>query len=125
MIGVGALIVLSGWIVIEIANRTADGRLGPNGWAGVRTRATRSSDEAWMTAHHVARRPTVLGGQAAIVTGVLSMPIGLLVGGDDAERATIAWGVTIGAGTAALTALVVFGAVKGHAAAKRIVASQR
>ena len=119
MVIVGVVLVGSGWLVIEVARRTADGRLGPNGWAGTRTKATRSSPEAWQAAHKAGLDRTLQGGWACIATGVLSIPIGLALGGDDANRATTVWGVAVGVGSLILTILIVMGAVQSQAAAKR------
>lgn len=124
MVGVGVVIVMSGWVVIWVAQRAADGRLGPNRWAGVRTRATRSSEEAWLAAHREARGPSVLGGRAAIVGSVVAVPIGLLIGAGDAGRAVAAWGTTIGTVIALMTALVVYGAWRGHRVAKLVAAGE-
>lgn len=90
MVTVTLVMVAVGWLVIVIAERAADGRLGSNGLAGIRTRATRSSDEAWRAAHQVAERPTAI------------------------------WSVAITVGGTLLLILSGFGAWKGHAAAKRV-----
>ncbi len=118
MAGVGAILIASGFGVIAIANRTADGRIGPNVLMGVRTRATRSSDGAWRVAHEVARRPTIIAGWILIATAVVGAALGGLVGWGDAERAMVTWSITLGVGCVALTAFAVQGAVDGHRAAK-------
>ncbi len=61
-IAVGVLLLGSGMLVVSIARRAAGGQLERNGWAGIRTTATRSSDGAWAAAHQAAERPTVVGG---------------------------------------------------------------
>lgn len=118
MVVVSALLVGSGWMVVEIARRAADGRIGPNRWAGTRTKATMSSDDAWQAAHQAGHDRTVQGGWAAIATGVLSIPIALAVG--DSPDATVgAWGVAVGVGSLILTILVCLGAWQSQQAAKR------
>lgn len=122
MAGIGVLVAASGWLVIAIARRAADGRLGPNGWVGIRTRATRSSEAAWVAAHTAGYPMTLRGGVAAIATSVAAPIVGVAVGNGDAERAVGAWGVALAAGGAVVTGLVVVGAVRGHAAAARVAA---
>jgi hypothetical protein len=46
--------LLADAVVMTVAAMTATGRLTRQGWAGIRTRATRASDEAWSAAHRVA-----------------------------------------------------------------------
>lgn len=118
--GVGLVLVVSGAAMISLARRTADGRIGPNGWTGVRTSATRSSDEAWHAAHRVAEVPTVRAGWSLVATGILGFVLAALVGWGDGERAMLTWGITVGVGTTLLTGLVLKGAWDGHQAAKRV-----
>lgn len=113
----------SGWLIIWIATRTADGRLGSNAWAGIRTRTTRSSDEAWREAHMAAEGPTKLAGWASIVSGLAAVVFGVAFSDGDAERATLIWTAIILAGGTLLTVLVLYGAWKGQSAAKVITAA--
>ena len=121
MVGVGALLVVCGFATIAIATRTADGRIGPTAFMGVRTRATRSSVGAWRVAHEEARGPTVVAGWLLVATGLLGPALGALVGWGDADRAMITWSITLGVGCLALTGFAVKGALDGHRAAKRHV----
>lgn len=116
----GITLVVAGRVVISVARRTADGRLGRNGLAGIRTKATRSSDEAWHAAHTVGLVPTVLAGKVAMATGPVAMALGLALGRNP-ERAMLFWGVVLGMGTVALTGLVVYGGWKGNLAAKEVM----
>ncbi|MDW3177117.1 MAG: SdpI family protein [Acidimicrobiia bacterium] len=120
MVTVSLVMVAVGWLVIVIAERAADGRLGSNGLAGIRTRATRSSDEAWRAAHQVAERPTALAGWTTMASGVAGLCLALVFADGDAERATSIWSVAITVGGTLLLILSGFGAWKGHAAAKRV-----
>jgi hypothetical protein len=52
---VGLLCVATGAAVSGVARRAADGRLGRNAVAGIRTRATMRSDTAWRAGHAAAR----------------------------------------------------------------------
>ena len=123
MVTVSLVMVGSGWLIIWIAVRTADGRLASNGWAGIRTRTTRSSDEAWITAHRAAEGPTKLAGWASIVSGVAAVALGIFFGDGDAERATLIWTTVIMVGGTLLTVLVIYGAWKGQRAAKQVLNS--
>ncbi len=118
MFGVGALVAASGWIAIEVARRAADGRLGPNGWAGTRTRATRSSPEAWKAAHLAALPPSVLSGRVFIASAVLGL-FGIVSG--DPETAVAIWGIVIGVGVLVATAVLLYGAWLAQKTAKRYV----
>ena len=80
---VGAIVL---WVV---ADRAASGSLGPNRWAGLRTRATLASPEAWVAGNRAARpgiqTAAVILGVTGVAVGVLSrttdlLPLILLVG---------------------------------------------
>lgn len=53
------------------------GKLPPNAWAGIRTRYTRSSDEAWYRTHREAAPLLVFGGIAGSSAGVAFLPFAL------------------------------------------------
>ncbi len=59
-IGEAVLVRWSTW-------RAANGQLGPNDLAGVRTRVTVSSDEAWRTGHRAALPPTLISGVITVL----------------------------------------------------------
>ena len=122
MIGVGALMVVAGLAIIGMARRAADGRLGPNALAGIRTRTTRSSPGAWQAAHQAGERLTVLAGWAGAASGVIALIAGLIAGwgGDDPNRAMLVWTITLMASTALMVGLVISGALKGQAAARQV-----
>lgn len=122
MIGIGALMVGAGLLIISIARRAADGRLGPNAIAGIRTRTTRSSAEAWQAAHQAGERVTVLAGWASVLSGVIALIAGLIAGsgGDDPNRAMLVWATTLMFGSVLLVGLVIYGAMKGQAAARQV-----
>ncbi len=80
---VGAVVM---WIV---SARAATGAIGPNRWAGLRTRATMASHEAWVAGNRAARAgiqtAAVILGVTGVVAGVLAsttdlLPMILLVG---------------------------------------------
>lgn len=120
---VSALLVGSGLLVVAVAERAADGRLGRNAIAGIRTRTTRASDEAWLAAHRAGKRPTALGGYVSMVTGPVSIIVGLLLAVvDDGDAATflVWWTVVLMLGVATMTAAVIHGAVVGQRAARAV-----
>lgn len=119
MLGVGSLLVASGFLVIGIAQRAADGRLGPNRWAGTRTRTTRSSPEAWQAAHLAALPPSILAGRVFILSAAFGM-LGVVSG--DPETSVAIWGVVIGVGVLVATATLLYGAWIAQQTAKRYVA---
>ena len=75
-------LILAGLVQIFVMIRASDGRLGRNRFAGIRTRMTLSSDEAWMTAHQAARSLGLRSGIAFLAGGMV-LPlarVGRLVG---------------------------------------------
>jgi len=116
--GIGALVAASGWLVIEVARRAADGRLGPNGWAGTRTRSTRSSPEAWQAAHLAGLAPSLLSGRIFIASALVGVA-GMVSG--DPETAVAIWGVVIGVGVLVATAVLLYGAWLAQKTAKRYI----
>lgn len=93
----------AGGAVIWAARAAASGRLKRNFIAGIRTRSTLASDEAWLAAHQAARSLTELGGWSSIATGVL-----ILLASTDAQL-----GVITIAGSVVLLVLVIAGAYRG------------
>lgn len=107
-----AVVMLAAAIVVAVVTvRTADGRIGRNQIAGVRTTATLASDEAWHAAHRAARRPTLLG---CAFSGVFALA---LVGCGDHAAAFL---VLLAASVITLTAGVGYGAWVGHRAAQDV-----
>lgn len=66
MVGAGAL-------VIWMARAAASGRLKRNHLAGIRISSTMASDAAWLAGHVRAEKPTIYGGIASIVSGVVAL----------------------------------------------------
>lgn len=123
MVGVGLLLAITGRFVMSIADRAADGQLGPNALAGVRTRATTASPEAWLVAHRAARSPTKVGGLAIILAGPVSALFAVLLASDDPDRALAIWGSVLTALAIVAVIPIVLGAVRGHRAAKEHTAT--
>ena len=107
----GLLFGGSGVLLLRLAAAAAQGRLRRNMVAGIRTRATLASDEAWLAAHRRAERPTRLAGWASIVTGLCAFV--------PADLEGLVWVVLL-IGTAVMLGLVVYGAKLGHDAAREL-----
>ncbi|OLT54478.1 SdpI family protein [Cellulosimicrobium sp. CUA-896] len=102
------VLLAAGLVLVWCARAAADGRLGRNQVAGIRTAATLASDEAWRAAHRRARPLSEGAGWVLAAAG----PVLLLVPGDSLSAVV--------AGAAALIALglTVAGAVVGSRAAR-------
>lgn len=110
----GAAMLAAAGVLWWVAERTADGSLGRNGYAGIRTKATRASDEAWLAAHQASLPWSRASAAAAALTGVLVIPARSSAG------ATLA--VMFG-GTAIVLATTLIGARVGVAAARDVTAT--
>lgn len=118
MVGIGAILMIAGAFTITTAHRLAAGRVAKNGVLGIRTRASLSSDEAWLAAQQAGEPHLVRSGWTAAVTGPVALAVGAAIGAGDAERALVGWTVVLLLGVTALTVLAVRGAVVGHRAAR-------
>ena len=121
MFVVGVTMIGVGYLITGIANRGSAGELDRNGIAGIRTKATMASDEAWLTAHQVGRDRTAQGGQLIKLSGLLAAPAGLAIGGGSPNRALLVWGIVFGLTQVAALWLIVRGAIAGDRAAQRVV----
>ena len=92
LVGGLVLLVFVGWLVIDLAKKAADGRLGRNGIAGIRTKATRASDEAWLAAHKAGLKRSVLAGRILMGSGIAAA-LGLLIGYGNPTRTILVWGI--------------------------------
>ncbi len=81
----------SALLVHEVGKRAADGRLGRNSVAGIRTRATMASDSAWPAGHRAARGANDVGCAGVALAGVLAV---LLRGHAGAFTAAVLLGMT-------------------------------
>ncbi|HLS24819.1 MAG TPA: SdpI family protein [Beutenbergiaceae bacterium] len=71
----GVLLVCCGLLLLWTARAAAHGRLPRNRLAGIRTRATMASDEAWLIGHQAARRLGEWAGGCFVAAGaVAAMP---------------------------------------------------
>jgi uncharacterized membrane protein len=72
MTGAGIVIVLAGLLIVWLAIRSWQGRLSRNYVAGVRTRSTMRSDEAFRIANKAAAPFSLVAGLLFVVTGVVA-----------------------------------------------------
>lgn len=115
----GLLMVGAGLLVRSVSRRAADGRMDRNPAAGIRTSATTASKEAWLLAHQVGQRPSLLGGTAGVVGGVALSVLGILTLVRLVEpnpTMAAATALILLTATAMLVGVIV-GAVRGHRAA--------
>lgn len=68
-----ALVIGGAVLVTWLTWRAANGSLARNDLAGVRTRVTMSSDEAWRIGHRAALRPTVIAGILTVLWSLASI----------------------------------------------------
>jgi hypothetical protein len=103
------LSLLADVILYVVVARSATGRVGPNSWAGIRTRTTMKSEKTWLAAH-VAAYPLMR--DTAIANAVL-MVVSLFVPYDfQVALMQIAVGVFLVG--------VLFAGVQGQKAAKAV-----
>jgi hypothetical protein len=108
VLGAALLVLAAALLVVAVLG--ARGRLRRNPWAGVRTRASLASDEAFALANRVAAAPLGAAGVVAAVGGAA-----VLVGGPGA----VAWTV-LGVTVLGVLGLVGLGGAVGHGAAVRV-----
>ncbi len=72
---VAVVLLASGVVVALVTRRAADGRLVRNGAAGIRTRATMASDEAWRAGHAAAQSLSDVAGVAFGMTGLAALGV--------------------------------------------------
>jgi SdpI/YfhL protein family len=108
----GCALLLAAVALLAVAVLGARGRLRRNPWAGVRTRRTLASDEAFVLANRVAAAPLGAAGAVALLGGVV-----VVAGGP----APVTWTVLIVA-TAGMLGFTGLGGALGERAAARMPA---
>ena len=119
LVGGLVLLVFVGWLVIDLAKKAADGRLGRNGIAGIRTKATRASDEAWLAAHKAGLKRSVLAGRILMGSGIAAA-LGLLIGYGNPTRTILVWGIVVSVLPLVALAPAVMATTEGDRAAKAV-----
>lgn len=102
-----ALSIVADIILYNVVARAASGKVGPNAWAGIRTKATRKNDKTWLAAHVAAypiMRDTALANATLLIISLF------LPSEFQAYLVQVA--------TGALLAGVIFAGVLGQKAAK-------
>jgi SdpI/YhfL family protein len=106
----GCALLLAAAALLAVAVLGARGRLPRNPWAGVHTRRTLASDEAFVLANRVAAAPLGAAGAVAVVGGAV-----VLAGGP----AAVTWTVLV-VSTAGLLGLTGVGGALGDRAVARM-----
>jgi hypothetical protein len=70
-----ALLIIASVALWVVAARAASGAIGPNRWAGIRTRSTMASSAAWVAAHRAAKTGMQTAG---VILGVTGVAVGVL-----------------------------------------------
>ncbi len=107
----GVLMIGGGVLNAVINGRAADGRLAVNHTAGIRTKETMASQEAWQTAHRRAKPLNQFGSMVGIVTGFAVVAL---------SSSALALFTVLLVGVALMTAAVIAGCVVGHRAAREV-----
>ena len=121
-LSLAAPVIAMGLVMLAVAAAIPAGSLVRNGLIGIRTRATRASDEAWVAGHRAAYRTVRGTGWSCLAVGGLLVPLALLV--DASHRAPV---VLTGAGAAYLVVFVglVLSVRRADRAARRVTSTPR
>ncbi|UFU02053.1 SdpI family protein [Ruania suaedae] len=111
----GLLLVAAGVAIVVVARRAAQGRIGRNQIAGIRTAATLASDEAWLAAHRAGEPLMRLGGWLCALTGAVTAVLAWL----ELDNAWLLGAVLLG-GTALVLVAVIGSAARGQRAARAV-----
>ncbi|MCB0998761.1 MAG: SdpI family protein [Acidimicrobiales bacterium] len=114
-LGLGALMIVSGGLLVGVGWAAATGRLRRNWFAGIRTTASMSSDEAWDACHRAGGRLMAAGGVASVVCG---LPLLL--------RPSNGVGLTfVVVGLVAVLVMTIWSGLVGNRAAKAVISAER
>jgi hypothetical protein len=72
-VAVGVLLLVAAVALALVMSAAADGRLGPNRWAGLRTKVTMSGPRQWRAAHEAALGPSVVAAIGLGVAGLIAI----------------------------------------------------
>lgn len=118
----GLVLVAAGMLFLWMSRRSEDGRLQRNQVAGVRTRLTLASDEAWYPAQRAAAPRIRLAGWGAIIGGGFAALVGVAGLGVEVSAALFLSGVF--ASTVWLLSWTIAAGVRGERAARAAVEAQ-
>ncbi len=106
-------LIIGGAVIYRIGVRGENGELPRQRVAGLRTRATLSSDDAWYAAQKAGADLVKAAGALAVIGGLTSIPV--------YDQLPVAAALVLGT-TAVMLSLVVWGGVRGQAAARTVSA---
>lgn len=106
------LVVYVGLAVVVVG--CANGRIGINAVAGIRTANTMANEQTWLAAHRAARTPTIIG----IVAAVISLAPAFFGGSEPEQTLLVVLSVAL------LMVGVIVGTIVGTRAARAVLASQ-
>lgn len=106
---IGGLMIIAGVAVLATVNQCASGQIGRNRGVGIRTSATRASDEAWMAGHRAARPFLQFGAIAMFACGAVVFAL-------SSQPAALFGLVVVGVGLLVVAALL--GTVAANRAAR-------
>ncbi len=98
--------------LIFVVVRCADGRIGINGIAGIRTPTIMTNEQTWLAGHRAAKNPTLIGTYAALAFTVLA----LFLPSEPLQAAALLLGCGL------LLVGILYGVAKGTKAAQRTLA---
>lgn len=107
----GVVMIGTGVLIAVVNTRAADGRIGVNTAAGIRTKQTMAGEAAWRAAHVAAKPWNQFAAIIAVVTGFAVIAL--------SSSAAALYGVLF-TGLALSVAVVVAAAVVGHRAARAV-----
>ncbi|CBT75103.1 MULTISPECIES: SdpI family protein [Glutamicibacter] len=108
------LLVASYVFLVFVIVRCADGRIGINSIAGIRTPTIMTDEQTWLAGHKAARNPSLAGTIGAIVLTIVAVFLPNL----ESQSLAIILGCLL------LLAGILYGTVKGTKAARKILANQ-
>lgn len=86
----------AGLLLIWVARATASGKIKRNAVAGIRTRKTMASDEAWLAAHVRAKTPTLLASVATLLPMGLNQMMVVVMVANGITFVLVAYGAIVG-----------------------------
>lgn len=109
----------SGAAFLWLAHASKNRRLPPNQLAGIRTRTTLHSDEAWYVAQESTAFHIQVSGYSLLVTAITSL--GLMVAPLNDDQISIAFTLLSLAACIWVLAWVITGSIKGNKAARAVI----
>lgn len=92
---IAVLFAVTGLFITTVGRRAAKGELKRNFWMGIRTKASRASDEAWVVAHQAGMPKTILAGRIFFFSGFIAAALGLAIGAGNPNRTMLVWGIAV------------------------------